>query len=45
MPSSVVTLTMTQNAPPIPFGGTVTQVRMSLSFMCGLLGSRERRER
>ena len=30
---------MTQNEPPIPFGGTVTQVRMSWSFMRRLPGS------
>ena len=34
---------MTQNDPPIPFGGTVTQVRMSLSFMRRLQRERPRK--
>src|SRR5210317_588558 len=33
IPSSVVTLTITQKAPPMPLGGTVTQVLMSLRIM------------
>ncbi len=31
MPSSVVILTMTQKEPPIPLGGTVTQVLISFN--------------
>jgi hypothetical protein len=35
----VVIFTITQNDPPIPVGGTVTQVLMSFSFiLIGLFG-------